>query len=146
MKDLKFLKKGQEILKIALINLALLLVFLELGSLGWYFIKHKQFFYTREKVQNKSDLGINLEGVRLNQSIVERFHPFFGFIQKPSADFRPGFKVNNYGFISPYDYPLKKTKKISFLSEFLAVLWLPIMQYIKFKIKFYLNTSNSCPV
>lgn len=114
MKDLKFLKKGQEFLKIALINLALLLVFLELGSLGWYFVKHKQFFYTREKTQDKSALGINLEGVRLNQSIVERFHPFFGFIQKPSADFRPGFKVNNYGFISPYDYPLKKTKNNQF--------------------------------
>ena len=114
MKDLKFLNKKQEFIKIALINLALLLVFLELGSLGWYFVKHKQFFYTREKVQNKSDLGINLEGVRLNQSIVERFHPFFGFIQKPSDDFRPGFKVNNYGFISPYDYPLKKTKKNQF--------------------------------
>ncbi|MBD0307585.1 MAG: hypothetical protein ICV80_05425 [Microcoleus sp. T1-bin1] len=114
MKDLKVLKKGQEFLKIALINLALLLVFLELGSLGWYFVKHKQFFYTREKTQDKSALGINLEGVRLNQSIVERFHPFFGFIQKPSADFRPGFKVNNYGFISPYDYPLKKTKNNQF--------------------------------
>lgn len=115
MKDLKFLKKGQEFLKIALINLVLLLVFLELGSLGWYFVKHKQFFYTREKTQNKSDLGINLEGVRLNQSIVERFHPFFGFIQQPGPDFRPGFKVNNYGFISPYDYPLKKTKKNQFI-------------------------------
>jgi len=114
MKDLKFLNKGQEFLKIALINLALLLVFLELGSLGWYFVKHKQFFYTREKTQDKSALGINLEGVRLNQSIVERFHPFFGFIQKPSADFRPGFQVNNYGFISPYDYPLKKTKNNQF--------------------------------
>ncbi|MEG3967341.1 hypothetical protein QUA00_06875 [Microcoleus sp. T2B6] len=114
MKDLKFLKNGQQVLKITLINLALLLVFLELGSLGWYFVKHKQFFYTREKVQDKSDLGINLEGVRLNQSIVERFHPFFGFIQKPSRDFRPGFKVNNYGFISPYDYPLKKTKNNQF--------------------------------
>ncbi|HEY9301465.1 MAG TPA: hypothetical protein VIQ31_34895 [Phormidium sp.] len=114
MKDLKVLKKGQEFLKIALINLAFLLVFLELGSLGWYFVKHKQFFYTREKTQDKSALGINLEGVRLNQSIVERFHPFFGFIQKPSADFRPGFKVNNYGFISPYDYPLKKTKNNQF--------------------------------
>ena len=114
MKDLKFFKKEQEFLKIALINLALLLVFLEFGSLGWYFLRHKQFFYTREKTQDKSALGINLEGVRLNNSIVERFHPFFGFIQKPGADFRPGFKVNNYGFISPYDYPLKKTKKNQF--------------------------------
>ncbi|MEG4496835.1 hypothetical protein QUB05_11940 [Microcoleus sp. F10-C6] len=115
MKDLNFFKKGQEFLKIGLINLVLLLVFLELGSLVWYFVKHKQFFYTREKTQNKSDLGINLEGVRLNQSIVERFHPFLGFIQQPGPDFRPGFKVNNYGFISPYDYPLKKTKKNQFI-------------------------------
>ncbi|PSB35641.1 hypothetical protein C7B69_05610 [filamentous cyanobacterium Phorm 46] len=115
MKDLKLINKSQEILKIALINLAFLLVFLELGSLGWYFVKHKQFFYTRDKAENKSALGINLEGVRLNQSIVERFHPFFGFIQNPSPDFRPGFKVNNYGFISPYDYPFKKFKKNQFV-------------------------------
>jgi uncharacterized ubiquitin-like protein YukD len=115
MKYFNLIKKSSEILKIAAINLALLLVFLELGSLGWYFVKHKQFFYTRSKVQDKSALGINLEGVRLNESIVERFHPFFGFVQKPSADFRPGFKVNNYGFITPYDYPLKKTKKNQFI-------------------------------
>ncbi|MEG4493021.1 hypothetical protein [Microcoleus sp. D3_18_C4] len=115
MKDLKFLKKGQGFLKITLINLVLLLVFLELGSLGWYFVKYKQIFYTREKAQDKSALGINLEGVRLNQSIVERFHPFLGFIQQPGPDFRPGFKVNNYGFISPYDYPLKKTNKNQFI-------------------------------
>jgi len=115
MKDFNFLKNSQEIIKIALINLVLLLVFLELGSLGWYFVKHKQFFYTREKPLDKSALGINLEGVRLNESIVERFHPFFGFIQKPGPDFRPGFKVNNYGFFSPYDYPFKKTKPNQFI-------------------------------
>ncbi|NJK76530.1 MAG: hypothetical protein HC942_24230 [Microcoleus sp. SU_5_6] len=115
MKDLKFLKNIPEILKIAAINLVLLLVFIELGSLGWYYVKHKQFFYTRQKPQDNSALGINLEGVRLNQSIVERFHPYFGFIQKPSSDFRPGFKVNNYGFISPHDYPFKKTKPNQFI-------------------------------
>ena len=115
MKDFKLINKTQEILKVALINLVLLLVFLELGSLGWYFLKHKQIFYTREKREDKSALGVNLEGVRLNQSIVERFHPFFGFIQNPRPDFRPGFKVNNYGFISPYDYPFKKFKKNQFV-------------------------------
>lgn len=115
MKDFKLVNKTQEILKVALINLVLLLVFLELGSLGWYFVKHKQIFYTREKREDKSALGVNLEGVRLNQSIVERFHPFFGFIQNPSPDFRPGFKINNYGFISPYDYPFKKFKKNQFV-------------------------------
>jgi len=115
MKDLKVINKSQEIIKIALINLVLLLVFLELGSLAWYFVKHKQFFYTREKPPNESPLGINLEGVRLNESIVERFHPFFGFIQKPGPDFRPGFKMNNYGFLSPYDYPFKRTKPNQFI-------------------------------
>lgn len=115
MKDLKFINKATEVLKITLINLAFLLAFLELGSLGWYFVKHKQLFYTREKPQDKSALGINLEGVRLNESIVERFHPFFGFVQKPGPDFRPGFKMNNYGFISPYDYPFKKTNKNQFI-------------------------------
>lgn len=115
MKEFKFLKNVPEILKIAAINLVLLLVFLELGSLGWYYVRHKQFFYTREKPKDNSALGINLEGVRLNESIVERFHPYFGFIQKPTADFRPGFKVNNYGFISPYDYPFKKTKANQFV-------------------------------
>ena len=115
MKDFKLINKSQEILKIALINLALLLVFLELGSLGWYFVKHKQFFYTRQKVQDKSALGINLEGLRLDQSIVVRLHPFFGFIEKPGPDFRPGFKVNNYGFMSPYDYPFKKNKPNQFI-------------------------------
>lgn len=115
MKDFKLVNKTQEILKVALINLVLLLVFLELGSLGWYFVKHKQIFYTREKREDKSALGVNLEGVRLNQSIIERFHPFFGFIQNPSPDFRPGFKINNYGFISPYDYPFKKFKKNQFV-------------------------------
>ncbi len=115
MKDFKLLNKTQDTIKVALINFALLFFFLELGSLGWYFVKHKQFFYTREKREDKSALGINLEGVRLNQSIVERFHPFFGFIQNPSPDFRPGFKINNYGFISPYDYPFKKFKKNQFV-------------------------------
>ncbi|MEZ2227823.1 MAG: hypothetical protein ACBR50_16310 [Microcoleus sp.] len=115
MKDLKFIKKGQDFLKIALVNLVILLVFLELGSLGWYFVKHKQFFYTREKPKDKFSVGINLEGVRLRESIVQRFHPFFGFIQKPRQDFRPGFKNNNYGFISPYDYPFKKTKPNQFI-------------------------------
>ncbi|WP_413166131.1 hypothetical protein ACL6C3_05815 [Capilliphycus salinus ALCB114379] len=105
--NLKFIKEG---LKLTVINLALLFVFLELGSLGFYFIRNQQFFYTREKSEDYRDLGINLEGVRVGgESIVERLHPFFGFVQKPGPDFRPGFKYNNYGFITPYDYPFVKT-------------------------------------
>lgn len=115
MKNLDFVKKSKEFFKIALINLAFLLVFLEVGSAAFYWIKYKQFFYTRDLSKDSRELQKNLEGVRLNDSIVERFHPFFGFVQKPGLDFRPGFKVNNYGFISPYDYPFKKTNKKQFI-------------------------------
>ncbi|OCQ91677.1 hypothetical protein BCD67_09220 [Oscillatoriales cyanobacterium USR001] len=113
MKDL--VKRSKEIAKIALINLVLLFVFLELGSLGWYFVKNRQFFYTRDKATDTKKLGINLERVRVKETIVERLHPFFGFVQKPGSDFREGFKVNNYGFISPYDYPFKKKHKNQFI-------------------------------
>lgn len=115
MKDLKLMKQGTEILKLVLINLLVLLAFLEVGSLGLYFVKHKQLFYTRDREKEDTDLGVDLQGVRLNESIVERIHPYFGFVQKPGPDFRPGFKVNNYGFISPYDYPYKKTNPNQFI-------------------------------
>ncbi|CBN55858.1 MULTISPECIES: hypothetical protein [Kamptonema] len=115
MKDFNLIKRSPEIVKLALINLVLLFTFLEAGSLGLYFVKNHQFFYTREKPKDTPDLGIDLEGVRLGESIVERIHPFFGFVQKPGGDFRPGFKINNYGFISPYDYPFKKKNKNQFI-------------------------------
>ncbi|MEM1170864.1 MAG: hypothetical protein AAGJ08_17740 [Cyanobacteria bacterium P01_H01_bin.35] len=113
-------------------NIILLFVFLELGSLGWYFFRYKQFFYTREKVAennqeeklenqeeqeenenintntNTNPMGINLAGIRLEDSIIERLHPYFGYVQKPGVDFREGFKYNAAGFISPYDYPYQK--------------------------------------
>ncbi|HLO51110.1 MAG TPA: hypothetical protein VK211_22035 [Kamptonema sp.] len=115
MKDFNLVKRSKEIFKLAAINLLLLFFFLEAGSLGLYFVKNNQFFYTREKPKTNPDLGIDLEGVRLNESIVERIHPFFGFVQKPGEDFRPGFKINNYGFLSPYDYPFKKKNKNQFI-------------------------------
>ncbi len=110
------IKLFQEGLKITLINLVFLFVFLELGSLAFYFVRNQQLFYTREKSQSYQDLGINLEGVRVGgESIVERLHPFFGFVQKPGPDFRPGFKYNNYGFISPYNYPFERTNENQFI-------------------------------
>ncbi|WP_375340821.1 hypothetical protein [Okeania sp. SIO2C9] len=122
-------KDSKELWKIILINIILLFIFLELGSLAWYFIRYKQFFYTREKVaetnqeeeqENQTEnennnanvngnvMGINLAGIRLEDSVIERLHPYFGYVQKPGPDFREGFKYNAAGFISPYDYPYKK--------------------------------------
>lgn len=111
MKNFKFLPQAKEALKIGLINLVVLFFLLEFGSLIFYYFKHQQLFYTRERSEDLQNLGINLEGVRVGESVIERLHPYFGYIQKPSPDFRPGFKYNNYGFLSPYDYPYKKTNK-----------------------------------
>ncbi len=109
MKNFKFLPQAKEGLKIGLINLVVLFVLLEIVSLIFYYSKHQQFYYTRERTEDLQNLGVNLEGVRVGESVIERLHPYFGYIQKPGPDFRPGFKYNNYGFISPYDYPFTKT-------------------------------------
>lgn len=109
MKNFKLLNQAKAGIKIGLINLVVLFIFLEIGSLIFYYSKQKQFYYTRERTEDLQNLGINLEGVRVGESVVERLHPYFGYVQKPGPDFRPGFKYNNYGFISPYDYPYTKT-------------------------------------
>ncbi|MGF1492428.1 MAG: hypothetical protein ACFBSC_08235 [Microcoleaceae cyanobacterium] len=108
-------KKLQSGLKITLINLLVLFVFLELGSLIFYFFRNQQLFYTRERTEDYRDLGVNLEGVRFGTTVAERLHPFFGFVHQPGPDFRVGFKYNNYGFISPYDYPFVKENDNQFI-------------------------------
>jgi hypothetical protein len=115
MKPFILFKKLQEFIKIAAINLIVLFLCLEGGFLLLYYLKNKQLFYTRKSSENYQELGLNLEGVRLGESIVERLHPFFGYVQRPGPDFRPNFKTNNYGFISPYDYPFIKTNENQYI-------------------------------
>ncbi len=115
MKPLIVFKKVKELIQIVGINLILLFLCLEGGSLLLFYFKNNQLFYTRKAAENYQDLGLNLEGVRLGESIVERLHPFFGYIQRPGPDFRPNFKTNNYGFISPYDYPVSKTHENQYI-------------------------------
>ena len=67
MKNLSILKKPSELWKIILMNIIFLFVFLELGSLGWYFFKYKQFFYTREKV-TENHQGEELESQKQNEN------------------------------------------------------------------------------
>lgn len=124
MKELKLiqeniLKNQKEVVKTILINLIFFLIFLEIGSLGWYYARHQEVFYFREKTtateegENSDDL--NLTGIRLKDSIVERLHPYFGYVQSPGDDFRKGFKYNEAGFISPYEYPYQKTSDNQFI-------------------------------
>ena len=115
MKQFNPFKNITELIKIAAINLVVLFLCLEGGSLLLYYLKNKQLFYTQKPSGNYQELGINLEGVRLGESIVERLHPFFGYVQRPGPDFRPNFKTNNYGFISPYDYPFNKSSENQYI-------------------------------
>ncbi|MEG4392578.1 hypothetical protein [Microcoleus sp. BROC3] len=113
MKDATALQKGKNILSIIAVNLAIAFICLEALSLAFYFINQKQFFYTRTKTKEKVVEDIERIGIRLDESIVERLHPFFGYVLKQGAftNEKLKLKVNKHGFFSLYDYPFVKSNK-----------------------------------
>ncbi|MEG4120775.1 hypothetical protein QUA43_25315 [Microcoleus sp. N9_B4] len=113
MKDSTALKKGKNILIIIAVNLAIAFICLEALSLAFYFINQKQFFYTRTKAKEKIVEDIERIGIRLDESIVERLHPLFGYVLKQGAFTNEKFKlkVNKHGFFSLYEYPFVKTNQ-----------------------------------
>ncbi|NQE34328.1 hypothetical protein [Microcoleus asticus] len=117
MKDSTPLEKGKNILIIIAVNLAIAFICLEALSLAFYFINQKQFFYTRTKTKEKIVEDIERIGIRLDESIVERLHPFFGYVLKQGAftNEKLKLKVNKHGFFSLYEYPFIKTNKNQFI-------------------------------
>ncbi|MEG5000104.1 hypothetical protein [Microcoleus sp. B4-D4] len=117
MKDSTSFKKGTNILTLIAVNLAIAFICLEALSLAFYFVNQKQFFYTRTKGKEKVAEDIERLGIRLDESIVERLHPFFGYVLKQGAftNERLKLKVNKQGFFSLYEYPFVKTKKNQFI-------------------------------
>ncbi|MBD0310141.1 MAG: hypothetical protein ICV80_19150, partial [Microcoleus sp. T1-bin1] len=113
MKDSTVLEKSKNILIIIAVNLAIAFICLEALSLAFYFINQKQFFYTRTKAKEKVVEDIERLGIRVDESIVERLHPFFGYVMKPGAftNEKLKLKVNKHGFFSLYEYPFVKTNK-----------------------------------
>ncbi|MEG4944818.1 hypothetical protein [Microcoleus sp. F4-D5] len=113
MKDSTALQKSKNILSIIAVNLAIAFICLEALSLAFYLINQKQFFYTRTKTKEKVVEDIERIGIRLDESIVERLHPFFGYVLKQGAftNEKLKLKVNKHGFFSLYDYPFLKTNK-----------------------------------
>ncbi|HLO51111.1 MAG TPA: hypothetical protein VK211_22040 [Kamptonema sp.] len=117
MKDDILVKKAKNLLSLITINLAVTFLCLESLSLAFYFINHKTFFYTRGKTQEKIVTDLERTGVRLDESIVERLHPFFGYVLKQGAftNEQLGLKVNRHGFFSLYEYPFVKKDKNQFI-------------------------------
>lgn len=113
MKDSTVLEKGKNILILIAVNLAIAFICLEALSLAFYFFKEKQFFYTRTKAQEKVVEDIERSGIRLDESIVERLHPLFGYVLKQGAftNEKLKLKVNKHGFFSLYEYPFVKNNK-----------------------------------
>ena len=113
MKDSTVLEKSKNILIIIAVNLAIAFICLEALSLAFYFINQKQFFYTRTKAKEKVVEDIERIGIRLDESIVERLHPLFGYVLKQGAftNKKLKLKVNKHGFFSLYEYPFVKSNK-----------------------------------
>jgi hypothetical protein len=117
MKYSPALEKGKNIFILIAVNLAITFILLEALSIAFYFIQQKQFFYTRTKAKEQVVEDIERLGIRVDESIVERLHPFFGYVLKPGAftNEKLKLKVNKHGFFSLYEYPFVKTNKKQFI-------------------------------
>ncbi len=106
------MKKPGKTLKIIGINLVVFIVLVESIALAIYFYKNKAFFYTDKpgrKIQGTSGFEADADpdtGRQPTQLTNKRFHPFFGYTYKENSK-----NINNYGFNSPYDYPLERKNK-----------------------------------
>jgi hypothetical protein len=109
----KTFSRGRRLIKIVAVNALLLVVLTELMSLGFYFIRTRRLFYLRPAGGTDEAAVLALDETRLERTIIERLHPYFGFTTKPETPYKLSFsqtehKANNYGFTTPYAYPFKK--------------------------------------
>ncbi len=107
-------KLAQKWAAVVVVNLVVFLILAELMALGIYFFREGGLFYTRQKKYEL--IGVIAETEEASNELSDnltsrRFHPFFGFVVKPGIDRR----FNNYGFISPYDYPYLKKSENEYL-------------------------------
>lgn len=112
----------QQYSQVILVNLVILFLLIEGISLGFYWIKNKQIYYTRkeEKNQAKFPKDSAVTGVQLDDSVQFRLHPYFGYIYKVGTKFEgtafnQAHYGNNHSFPSPYNYPVHKTAKNQYI-------------------------------
>src|SRR6266850_1407333 len=113
---MKMIKRVSRPIKIIVVNALLLFILLELGSAAFYYWKTREFFYTRDRAQDRYASKLAPVGTALNESIYYRLHPYFGFTYKPG--FHPtltALAANSDGFVSPYDYPFKKQTRNQYI-------------------------------
>ena len=109
----KFLRLG----KVLLINLVILFLLLEVGAVATYFVKTHEFFYTRNRNRVRTTRSaFDNDVVNNSAEWLTKFqlHPYFGYTSRVNGP--AGIDtVNNLGFDTPYDLPLRKTNPNQFI-------------------------------
>lgn len=92
-------------LRVVAFNLALTLVLAELLALAGYYLRTGKLYYLARP--SGRSVSVDLRGVE-----EYRLHPYFGFVNRPDA---AGQRTNNYGFVSPHDYPYERRSPAQYL-------------------------------
>ena len=114
-------------LKIVAVNLILLGLFAEIAGLFLYYVDTGAFFYGHEKLYERI---VDAPESRLTG---DALHPYFGPTHVPGLPLQipvalqeaqtgttdlanpTGARTNNFGFVSPYDFPFAKTRSNQFI-------------------------------
>jgi hypothetical protein len=105
------------LIKVLAVNFLVLLVLLEAGSVVAYFLKTGEFFYTRDRNRiraTRTDFQVDFDKASNETLIGFQLHPYFGYVGRPGINYG-NFRLNNFGFQSPYDLPFQKTDRRQFI-------------------------------
>ena len=108
-------------LALAAVNLVVLALLLELAGLAVYYWQHGWLFYATPYRQQYAAI----DQARGDQLTLAGLHPYFGPTHRPGIPFDipehlrrspdvPRHLTNNFGFVSPYDYPVTRSRASQF--------------------------------
>ncbi|MGH9347457.1 MAG: hypothetical protein ACRD26_09345 [Vicinamibacterales bacterium] len=89
-------------LAIVIVNVVVLVVLAELLGLAIYYFQNGALFYVHRKTYP------TFPETQSQTLTADRLHPYFGPTHVPGHPFGDGAATNNFGFVSPHDYPFTK--------------------------------------
>jgi len=105
-------------LALVAVNVLVFIAFAELVSLGIYYAQNGTLFYTHRKVYEL------IPETEAGELTADRLHPYFGPTHRPGHPFNYSKELgrpvepaatNNFGFVSPLDYPFLRTNPYQFI-------------------------------
>src|ERR1700682_881871 len=114
------------ILKLVSINVLVFIILMESMSVVVYSFKTHELFYKRNRARTSATRTMFVSsGPRggTNPALAYQLHPYFGFVASQGYVKRPdsnspvtlSYRVNNFGFLCPHNFPFKKTNKNQFI-------------------------------